>query len=310
MRIGFVGLGSMGRGMVVNLQKAGHALVVHDLARQAADAALAAGAVWAESPKAVAEAADLVFTSLPMPADVRAVALREDGLVAGFRKGAVWFDLSTNDLTVIRELHATAAGRGAALLDAPVGGNPPNAAAGDLIFWVGGDPVLFERHKPVLDAMSERALHVGPIGSGTITKLAQNMAANAINAVVLEILTLGVKAGVELLPLWEALRAGKLGHARTFDGIAARFLPGNLDPAAFQLQLALKDARLALQLGREAGVPMKLCNTVCEDMIEAMNRGWATCDSQSFLSLQVERAGLPPVALAPGEIAAARKRSD
>lgn len=310
MKIGFVGLGSMGRGMVASLQKAGHALIVHDLSREAAADALAQGARWAQTPREVAEAAELVFTSLPMPRDVKSVALREDGLVAGMRPESVWFDFSTNDLNVVRELHGVLAERGAAFLDAPVGGGPGNAVAGDLVFWVGGDRAHFERCKPVLDAMSERALHVGKVGSGTITKLVQNMATNAINSVVLEILTAGVKAGVELLPLWEALRSGKLGHMRVFDNIASRFLPGKLDPAGFQLRLAVKDARLALQIGREHDVPMKLCNLVCEEMTEAMNRGWAARDSQSFLALQVERAGLPPVALPLEDIAAARKRSD
>lgn len=309
MKIGYIGLGKMGRGMVQNLIKAGHELVVHDVAKQAAASALDNGAEWAATPRDLAEMVDLVFTSLPMPADVESVASGADGLLAGLRENSVWFDFSTNDVKVIRDLGAKVSKRGAAFLDAPVGGGPANAAAGDLIFWVGGDRTLYERFKPVLDTMSERNMHVGGVGSGTITKLAQNMASNAINAVIVEVLTLGVKSGIELLPLWEALRSGKLGHMRTLDGIAPRFLPGNLDPANFELKLALKDARLALQLGRDLNVPMTLCNTVCEEMIEAVNRGWGSRDCQAFLTLQVEKAGLPPVNLSAQDVETVRARS-
>ena len=118
MKIGFIGLGMMGAGMAANLQKAGHELVVHDLSRQAASQHLARGAVWADSPRAVAEAVDLVFTSLPTPADVEHVGTGEDGLIEGFRKGAAWFDLSTNAVSVVRALHAKLAEQGIDFLDA------------------------------------------------------------------------------------------------------------------------------------------------------------------------------------------------
>src|SRR5262249_48710872 len=120
VKIGFIGLGMMGRGMAANLQKAGYALVVNDLTRQAASHHLANGATWAETPRAVAEACDLMFTSLPTPADVELVGLGEQGLAAGFRAGAAWFDLSTNAVDVVRRLNATFAAKGVDFLDAPV----------------------------------------------------------------------------------------------------------------------------------------------------------------------------------------------
>ena len=133
MKIGFIGLGMMGAGMASNLQKAGHELVVHDLSRQAASRHLNAGATWAESPRAVAEAADLVFTSLPAPADVEKVGTGQDGLLEGFRKGAAWFDLSTNAVNVVRALNATFAEHGVDFLDAPVSGGPSGANSGRLV---------------------------------------------------------------------------------------------------------------------------------------------------------------------------------
>src|ERR1700722_11274431 len=150
MKIGFIGLGMMGTGMASNLQKAGHDLVVHDLTRQAASRHLAAGATWADSPRAVAQACDLVFTSLPTPQDVQTVGVGKDGLIEGFRRNAAWFDLSTNAVDVVRSLPTTFAAKGVDFLDAPVRGGPKGAASGCLAIWVGGDKGVFDMHQPVL----------------------------------------------------------------------------------------------------------------------------------------------------------------
>jgi 3-hydroxyisobutyrate dehydrogenase len=309
MKIGFIGLGMMGRGMAANLQKAGHALVVHDLTRQAASHHLTNGATWAETPRAVAEACDLVFTSLPTPADVEQVGLGEQGLAAGFRAGAAWFDLSTNAVDVVRRLNATFATTGVDFLDAPVSGGPSGATSGRLAIWVGGDKAVFDRHKAVLDAMSDQARYIGPTGAGSIAKLVHNMASTAINAVVTEALTMGVKAGLEPLPLWEAIRTGSAGRIRSFDGVGRRFLQGRLDPPNFQLRLIQKDVLLALQLARETNVPMRLCTLVAQEIAEAMNRGWSGRDSQSVLLLQQERAGIPPFAVSEEQIRAVMEKS-
>jgi 3-hydroxyisobutyrate dehydrogenase-like beta-hydroxyacid dehydrogenase len=309
MKIGFIGLGMMGRGMAANLQKAGYALVVHDLTRQAASHHLSNGATWADTPRAVAEACDLVFTSLPTPADVEDVGLGAQGLAAGFRAGATWFDLSTNAVDVVRRLHASFATKGVDFLDAPVSGGPSGAASGKLAIWVGGEKAVFDRHKAVLDAMSDQARYIGAAGAGSIAKLVHNMASTAINAVVTEALTMGVKAGLDPLPLWEAIRTGSAGRIRSFDGVGRRFLQGRLDPPNFQLRLIQKDVLLALQLAREANVPMRLCNLVAQEIAEAMNRGWSARDSQSFLLLQQERAGIPPIAVSEEQIKGVMERS-
>jgi 3-hydroxyisobutyrate dehydrogenase len=309
MKIGFIGLGMMGRGMAANLQKAGYALVVNDLTRQAASHHLENGATWAETPRAVAEACDLVFTSLPTPADVEEVGLGAQGLAAGFHQGAAWFDLSTNAVDVVRRLNATFAAKGVDFLDAPVSGGPAGATSGRLAIWVGGAKAVFERHKAVLDAMSDQARYIGPTGAGSIAKLVHNVASATINAVVTEAMTMGVKAGLDPLPLWEAIRTGSAGRIRSFDGVGRRFLQGRLDPPNFQLRLIQKDVLLALQVGREANVPMRLCNLVAQDIAEAMNRGWSGRDSQSFLLLQQERAGIPPIAVSEDQIKAVMERS-
>ena len=191
MKIGFIGLGMMGSGMAANLQKAGHDLVVHDLRRAAAEPYLAAGAVWADSPRAVAEASEVVFTSLPGPPEVEAVALGDNGLLSGMSRGKAYFDLSTNSPTMVRKINAAFAERDVYMLDSPVSGGPRGARTGKLALWVGGDEQIFNRFKPVLDAMGDKARYVGPIGAGSVAKLVHNGAGYCIQTALAEMFTVG-----------------------------------------------------------------------------------------------------------------------
>lgn len=292
MRVGFIGLGIMGASMASNVQEGGHELVVHDLRTEAAKPHLAAGARWARTPREAAEASDVVLTSLPGPPEVEAVALGDDGLLAGLRPGQAYFDLSTNSPTVVRRLHATFAGRSVPMLDAPVSGGPRGARTRKLAIWVGGDAAVFERFTPVLDAMGDQVRRVGDIGAGSIAKLVHNMTTYCVQTALAEVFTLGVKAGVEPIELWEAVRYGATGRQRTFDRLADGFLLGQYDPPGFALRLAHKDVSLAVALGREHRVPMRVANLVLEEMTEALNRGWADRDSRSPMLLQEERAGV------------------
>jgi 3-hydroxyisobutyrate dehydrogenase len=290
--VGFIGLGTMGSRMAANLQKAGYKLIVHDLHRQAASHHLSAGATWADSPRALASQADVIFSSLPEPPDVEAVALGPDGLIAGIKPGAAYFDLSTNSPAVVKKLHAAFAEKGAHMLDAPVSGGPAGAASGKLAIWVGGDENAFNKHKAVLDAMGDKAAYIGPIGSATVAKLVHNMSGYALVCALAETFSLGVKAGVEPLALWQAVRQGAVGRRFTFDALIDQFLPGTYDPPAFALKLAHKDVALANALGRELGVPMRLCNLTLAEMTEALARGWGGRDSRVMMLLQQERAGV------------------
>jgi 3-hydroxyisobutyrate dehydrogenase-like beta-hydroxyacid dehydrogenase len=292
MQVGFIGLGIMGASLAANLQKAGHKLTVHDARRAAADSHIKAGAVWADSPQAVAAASEVVFTSLPGPPEVEAVALGANGLLAGIKRGGAYFDLSTNSRATVRKINAAFADKGAHMLDAPVSGGPRGAKTGKLAIWVGGDKTAFEHYEPVLGAMGDQVRYVGPIGQATVAKLVHNCAGYAIGTALAEVFTMGVKAGVEPLALFEAVRQGALGRRRTFDGLIDQFLPGTYDPPAFMLRHAHKDVSLATQLGKEVAVPMRLCNLALEEMTEAMNRGWAERDSRSAMLLQQERAGV------------------
>ena len=290
IKIGFIGLGTMGQHMAANLLAKNYELVVHDLRREVATPHENAGALWAESPARAAAEADVVFTSLPGPAEVESVALGERGLLQGMRPGAAWFDLTTNSPALIRRLHATFSERGIHVLDAPVSGGPRGARAGKLALWVGGDRAVFERYRPVLEAIGDQPIYIGEIGAGMVAKLVHNCAGYAIQTALAEVFTLGVKAGLEPLELFKAVRQGMLGRRRTFDGLIDQFLPAVFEPPAFALRLAHKDVSLATELARELGVPMRLANLALADLTEALNRGWGERDSRVAMLLQEERS--------------------
>ena len=296
MKVGFIGLGTMGASMAANLQtyllQSNHGLVVYDVNKKAGDAHVAEGATFAESPKALAAQCDVIFASLPGPPEVEAVALGKDGLIAGMKKGAAFFDLSTNSPARVRKIHELFQARGLHMLDAPVSGGPNGARSGKLALWIGGEEAVFNEHKALLDAIGDQARYVGPIGAGSVAKLVHNCAGYCINTALAEVFSMGIKGGVEPLALWEAVRGGARGRGRTFDGLVDQFLPGTYEPAQFALKLAHKDMRLATELGRELGVPMRVANMAYAEMTEALNRGWEKRDSRSPMLLQLERAGL------------------
>ncbi len=178
------------------------------------------------------------------------------------------------------------------MLDAPVSGGPQGAASRKLAIWVGGEKAVFEAHKTTLDAIGDQPRYIGPIGTATIAKLVHNMSSYAVVCALAETFAMGVKAGVEPLVLWEAVRQGAAGRRYTFDGLIDQFLPGKYDPAAFTLKLAHKDVGLATGLGRELGLPMRICERAHAEMTEALNRGWAGRDSRAVMLLEQERAGI------------------
>jgi 3-hydroxyisobutyrate dehydrogenase-like beta-hydroxyacid dehydrogenase len=292
MKVGFIGLGTMGSSMALNVLKGGHELVVHDINREAVALHLEAGAAWADTPQQVMDISEVVFTSLPGPPEVQAVALGENGLLHGLRPGKVYFDLSTNSPTLLRQIHAEFAKVGAHVLDAPVSGGPRGARSGRLAIWVGGDRAMYDQYKPVLDAIGDKPYYVGPIGAGSIAKLVHNCTGYILQTALAETFSMGIKAGVDPLVLWQAVRHGALGRRQTFDSLTEHFLPGQFDPPDFALRLARKDVNLAVEVGREFDVPMRLANLTLAELTEALNRGWGQRDSRVAMLLQEERAGI------------------
>jgi 3-hydroxyisobutyrate dehydrogenase-like beta-hydroxyacid dehydrogenase len=277
MRIGFIGLGAMGRPMAASLQRAGHDLQVHDLRR------VDGFANFRSSVTEAAKDCEVLFTSLPGPAEVAAIAPQIQSVKA-------WFDLSTNSPAKVRELHQKLQAKGIQLLDAPVSGGPRGAESGKLAIWVGGDAEVFKKYEGVLRQIGDQPYYVGPIGAGTVAKLAHNAASFTVQAALAEIFTLGVKAGVEPLALFKALRQGATGRKRTFDRLPEHFLPGVYDPPAFTVRLAHKDMTLAMELAAAEGVPMKIGQVALDELAAAMQRGWSDRDCRVAMTLQEERA--------------------
>ena len=271
MNIGFIGLGAMGRHMAARLEAAGHPLQTFDLN----------GKGNRKSVREALQGAELLFTSLPGPVEV-------DSIAKDISPEVVWFDTSTNSPETVRRIQFRVKG----FLDAPVSGGPKGAESGKLAIWVGGDERLFNKYLPVLKILGDQPYYVGPIGAGTIAKLAHNCASFTIQAALAEVMTLGVKAGVEPLALFKAIRQGASGRKRTFDRLPEHFLAGKYDPPAFTVDLAYKDVSLAMELARACGVPMKIGQAAMDELAAAKARGWGGRDCRVAMTLQEERAGV------------------
>ncbi|MBM7365414.1 NAD(P)-dependent oxidoreductase [Gordonia hydrophobica] len=302
VKVGYIGLGHMGRGMALNIARHGFDLTVFDQSDDALAPLVEAGARRAASIADLAQNVDVVFTSLPGPPQVESVVFGDDGLLASISAGQAYFDLSTSSRALALRIHDAFAEKGAHMLDAPVSGGPAGAASGDMAFWVGGDRSVYDEHLPVLLAMGDKPRHCGPIGSGTVVKLANNMTGYMILASLAETFSTAVKAGVDPLELWDALRLGVVGKSSPLDMLTKQFLPGQYEPPAFALKLAFKDVNLATEMARDLGVPMRLANMTMADMTEALGRGLGEQDSRAYLKLQLERAGVT-IAVDPDELA-------
>ena len=291
MKVGFIGLGNMGNPMATNLVNAGHELVVHDLRREAATNLLEMGATWADTPKEAVPGRDVVFTSLPVPRDVEAVVLGENGILEGASSETVYMDLSTNSPTAIRRIHDICAEKGVTVLDAPVSGGTYGAAAATLAVMVGGDKSVYDRMKPTLDAIGSHVVYCGPIGNGMVCKICNNLLSMGIGVLMTEALTMGVKAGVDLATLADVIANSTGGNKRLTDKFPRFLFKGNFEPG-FATALAAKDVRLATDLGREYGIPMELSNLVDQRHVEAMFRGWGPEDSDAVSKIQEEKSGV------------------
>ena len=295
MNIGFIGVGNMGAGMANNLIKAGHSLTINEIARERATPLLEQGAKWADTPKEVAAASEITFTSLPAPVDVEAVALGDEGILEGSKPGSIYIDLSSNSVSLVRRMHAIFETKGVHMLDAPVSGGVTGARSGRLAVMVGGDEAVYHRVKAVLDDFGDNVVYCGSIGSGSICKLMHNTISAVTSQAISECFTLGAKAGVELKPLWETVRRGAFGRgAGGIHGLPNSWFNGDFEPdwekGFFAVRLMRKDVGLATQLGREYDVPMGLANLAEQELVEAMNRGWGDDPTNKVRLLQEGRA--------------------
>ncbi len=260
MRLGFVGLGSLGRHLAASLLRAGFPLTVHDRREEAGRQLVAAGAAWAHSPAEVAAASESVFTCLPSPRAVDEVIAGENGVLAGLPAGGTWIDSSTNAPRELQRLAALAAAVGVNCLEAPVTGGVHLAASGEITVLVGGEAKVYEAHLPAFEAIGGQVFHIGPLGSAATIKVITNMLAFIHLVAAGEALMLAKRAGLDLAQTFDVIRASS-GNSFVHETESQVILNGSYD-IGFTIDLACKDLGFALELGREHHVPLELADLV------------------------------------------------
>ncbi len=253
-RIGFIGLGIMGRPMARNLIDAGYQLVVWNRSRPGIEVLVEAGALEAESPRAVAERSSVVITIVGDSPDVEQIALGERGIVESAHEGLVHIDMTTMSPAVTRTIAERYAKAGIDMLDAPVSGGEQGAIDGTLSIMAGGKREVFERCRPVLEVLGKTLVYCGPTGSGQVVKLCNQVVVGLNNLAMGEALVLAAKAGVEPATMVEAVRSGA-GASWALQNLAPRILSGDFRPG-FKIAHQQKDLRLALELAREGASPL------------------------------------------------------
>lgn len=281
MKIGFIGLGIMGKPMSKNLLKAGHQLVVLDNKKHAMDELVAAGAESASTPEEIAERTDIVITMLPNSPQVQQVVLGTNGILASAREGLILVDMSSIAPLVSRELSGKLAQKGVAMLDAPVSGGEPKAIDGTLSVMVGGSQKTFDRCLPVLKAMAASVVRTGDIGAGNVTKLANQIIVALNIAAISEALVLATKAGVQPELVYQAIRGGLAGST-VLDAKAPLIMDRMFNPG-FRIKLHIKDLANVLETSHELGVPLPLTASVMEMMQALRVDGLEEADHASLV---------------------------
>jgi 2-hydroxy-3-oxopropionate reductase len=263
-KIGFIGLGIMGRPMAKNLIKAGYPLVVCDIEKEPVKELIAAGAEAGATPREVAEKCDIIITMLPNSPHVRQVVLGENGVIEGAKPGTILIDMSSIAPLASREISEKLKASGLVMLDAPVSGGEPKAVDGTLSIMVGGPESAFEEVEDILKTMGNSVVLIGETGSGNITKLANQIIVALNIAAMSEAMVLATKAGVDPEKVYRAVRGGLAGST-VLDAKAPMVLGRNFKPG-FRIELHIKDLMNALDTADEIGAPIPLTNRVLEMM--------------------------------------------
>ncbi len=263
-KIGFVGVGIMGKPMAKNLLKAGYSIIVYDINDAAVKEVVEAGAKEGKSSKDVAEQSDVIITMLPNSPEVKEVVLGKDGVLEGARSGSIIIDMSSIAPLVSKEISDKAKEKGVAMLDAPVSGGEPKAIEGTLAIMVGGPEETFEEVKDILAVMGGSVTHVGEIGSGNTAKLANQIIVALNIAAMSEAMVLATKAGVEPEKVYNAIRGGLAGST-VLDAKMPMVLEGNFKPG-FRIELHIKDLMNALETAHKLCVPVPLSSQILEIM--------------------------------------------
>jgi 2-hydroxy-3-oxopropionate reductase len=282
-KIGFIGLGIMGRPMARNLMKAGYELIVLNRTPEKQAELVKEGARGAASPREVAAQSDIVITMVPDSPDVELVIGGANGVLEGIRRGALVIDMSTISPKVTKQLAARLEEKGASMLDAPVSGGDVGAIQGTLSIMVGGKAADFERARPLFEAMGKKIVHMGDIGAGQITKAANQVVVAGVIAAVAEGLVLGSRGGVSPEKIIDVLSGGMAGN-RVMEVKREKFLTHKFTPG-FRADLHHKDLGIALSAAREMGVVLPM-TALLDQFYVAMNRkGWGNEDDSAMMRL-------------------------
>lgn len=281
MKIGFIGLGIMGKPMVKNLLKAGHEVVAYDIVAENLQAAVRDGAVAGKNSAAIAAECPIVITMLPNSPHVKAVVMEKDGVLEGAKEGLILIDMSSIAPLASKEICEACKKKGVRMLDAPVSGGEPKAIDGSLSIMVGGNKALFEEMKPILSCMGASIVLCGDVGAGNTTKLANQMIVAGNIAVLAEALTLAKKAGVDPETVFQAIKGGLAGST-VMNAKAPMMIEGNFKPG-FRIDLHIKDLNNALETGHKVGAPMLLTANV-QEMFEILHADGCGSDDHSGLA--------------------------
>lgn len=280
MKVGFIGLGIMGKPMSKNLLKAGYTLVVRDSNTQNEAELVELGATTAKTPKEVAEQCDVIITMLPNSPHVKEVALGENGIIEGAKPGTVLIDMSSIAPLASREIHQALTAKGISMLDAPVSGGEPKAIDGTLSVMVGGDKAVFDRYYDLMKAMAGSVVHTGDIGAGNVTKLANQVIVALNIAAMSEALSLATKAGVNPDLVYQAIRGGLAGST-VLEAKAPMVMDRNFKPG-FRIDLHIKDLSNALDTSHGVGAQLPLTAAVMEMMQALKADGMGTSDHSAL----------------------------
>jgi 2-hydroxy-3-oxopropionate reductase len=289
-KLAFVGLGIMGKPMSKNLLKAGHSVVVFDVAPAPVADVVAAGGTAAKSSKEAASQADVIITMLPDWPEVEAAVLGPGGILEGAAKGSTVVDMSSISPVVAQKVGAACAAKGVEFLDAPVSGGEPKAIEGTLAIMVGGDAKTFEKIEPILKNMGASVTLTGPVGAGNVTKLANQIMVACNIAAMGEALTLATKAGLDPEVVFNAVKGGLAG-SNVLNAKAPMVISRNFQPG-FRIALHQKDLRNALLAAESMKVSLPLTSTVQNVLMALMNDGKGSLDHSAIVTFTEKMAGV------------------
>jgi 2-hydroxy-3-oxopropionate reductase len=287
MKLGFIGLGIMGKPMAKNLLKAGYELNICDINEEAVKEVEQAGGVACGTSKEVAQGSDIIFTMLPNSPHVKTVILEKDGVLEGMKPGTIVVDMSSIDPNVSIELEKAVAAAGGRMIDAPVSGGEPKAIDATLSFMCGGEQEVFDQVKPILEKMGASVVLVGPVGSGNMTKLANQIIVAVNIAALSEALVLAAKSGVNPENVYKAIRGGLAGST-VMDAKAPMMLDRNFNPG-FRIELHIKDLTNAMNASQAVDMELPMTEKVLEMMKILAEEGMGKCDHSAVLRYYEEQ---------------------